>query len=104
MGSGLSEVFGPPDRLVIVSAVDRLGGTASVSELLALTGLDKKKKICPVLSDLEFWNLLARTHTGECRAGIMAEGRRRVLEEHWRALGTLRSEFRVHKRGLGSKT
>lgn len=100
MGSGLSKVLGSPERLVVASALECLGGTASVSELLALTGFEKKK-IRAVLSDLEFWNLLVRTHAGDCRAGITAEGRR-ILADHWRALGTLRSEIVARKSGLGS--
>lgn len=101
VGSGLSKVFGSPDRLVVASALECLGGTASVTELFALTGLDKKK-IRAVLSDLEYWKLLARTHAAECRAGITAEGRR-VLADHWQALGTLRSELVVRRPDLGSE-
>jgi hypothetical protein len=99
-GSGLSKILGSPDRLVVASALECLGGTASVSELLAVTGL-ASNKVRTVLSDLEFWNLLVRTHADECRADITANGRG-VLAEHWRALGSLRLELCGRKGELGS--
>ncbi len=98
--SGLSKVFGSPDRLIVASALECLGGTASVSELLAVTGLTRNK-VRTVLSDLEFWNLLVRTHADECRVRIAAEGRS-ALADHWRALGSSRLELSGRKRELGS--
>lgn len=97
-GAGLSRAFAAPDRLIVLSTLDALGGRGSYDELVAVAGIGRRELRC-ALKDLEHYGFVERTPGGQPSADLTERGRW-AFADHWDALRALRADLAERARSV----